>query len=1198
MIRRPSLCNLRARLLLLVLLALVPTSALTLYTAAEARRTAAVEAQEDALRLARLTAANQARVIEGGRQLLVALAQLPAVREGDAAACNALFAGLQEHYPEYSSFTAVDLEGTIFCSAVPLPQPVNVADRPWFQRIRQAPAFTINEYLVGRITGKPIVVLAYPVTDDAGQVQAYVTAGLELGWLNQVAAKVPLPAGATLTVVDRNGTVLARYPDPEQWTGRPLPEAAVVEALLTQREGTIEIPAADGSVHWYSFTPLGDPPGCAYVTVSIPKSVALAKTNAALLSNLIRLGFITLLAFTAAWFGGYTFILRPVGVLLSATRRLATGDLKTRTGAPRGAGELSQLAHAFDTMAAALEQRVTQLKQTEEELRKTNERLQTLIDTSPLALYTLDPAGNVTSWNPAAEQLFGWRAEDVLGRPLPIVPPDNQDEFRALLLRQLQGETFLGLEYRWQRRDGALIDISLFTAPLHDSTGAISGVISFLSDISDQKRAEAALQDSEARYRAVIEQSADCICLIDLETKRLIEANPATGRLLGYAAEELLQLTIDDVITQERDHIDQTIQRLLTGQGLFAGEGRLCRKDGTFVDVEVRMNLISYQSKRVLCAVIRDVSERKQAEEALRQREERFRSLLQNLSDIIIVMDSEGVIRYVSPSVERTLGYPPDVFLEQPLATFGPQLIHPEDRPQLTAFLTQILQQPGDHQAGEFRIRHCDGSWRYLRPIATNLLHEPSVGGVVISARDITERKLFQEQLARQAFYDSLTGLPNRALFMDRLQHALNRANRYGDTVAVLFLDLDRFKFINDSLGHSAGDQLLVSVARRLAPLVRPSDTLARFGGDEFTLLLEGIPSTRDALQVAERIAGALRAPFTLDGREVFITASIGIALSTPAHHPEDLLRQADIALYRAKAAGRARSMLFEEGWTTPGVAQLDLEADLRRALDRGELCLHYQPTVALKTGRLSSVETLLRWQHPQRGLLPPANFLPLAEETGLIVPISRWVLEEACRQVRQWQQRFPHTLPLQVSVNLSPRDLQQPDFLKHVAAVLIKTDLDPACLTLEITERLLLEDSATTLKTLQDLKGLGVHLTIDDFGMGYSPLSHLLRFTFDTLKIDRSLVSKLSEDERYRAIAQTVTMLAHALNMEVTAEGIETPAQLAWVCDAGCDYGQGYYFAAPVDAETMERLLADQVLLPVHGAGTGHNNLARFPLW
>jgi diguanylate cyclase (GGDEF)-like protein len=443
-------------------------------------------------------------------------------------------------------------------------------------------------------------------------------------------------------------------------------------------------------------------------------------------------------------------------------------------------------------------------------------------------------------------------------------------------------------------------------------------------------------------------------------------------------------------------------------------------------------------------------------------------------------------------------------------------------------------------------------------------------------AEEISQFPKRLEQLTRQAFRDSLTGLPNRALFMDRLSHGLTRARRRHEHLAVLFLDLDRFKVINDTLGHAVGDQLLVEVSKRLGGSVRPGDTVARLGGDEFGFLLEDVADAETAETVALRIEAELSKPLSFEGREIFITASIGISLSSARiGMPEEMLRDADLAMYHAKAKGKARHELFDISMSAPAMDRMDLEMDLRSAISRHEFRLHYQPILRLDTGRITEVEALIRWQHEKRGLLQPESFIGLIEETGLIVPIGQWVLNEACRQARAWQLEFPSTPPLVMSVNLSAKQLQHPTLVQEIRQALSESGLDASCLKLEITESVVMQDAAATLAKLKELRELGIRFAIDDFGTGYSSLGYLKSFPVDTLKIDQSFVQGLSNQGNDNAIVRAVVTVAKTLNMDVTAEGVETDHQRLELKALGCDRAQGFLFAAPAEAGDVGPLLA-----------------------
>jgi diguanylate cyclase (GGDEF)-like protein len=443
--------------------------------------------------------------------------------------------------------------------------------------------------------------------------------------------------------------------------------------------------------------------------------------------------------------------------------------------------------------------------------------------------------------------------------------------------------------------------------------------------------------------------------------------------------------------------------------------------------------------------------------------------------------------------------------------------------------------------------------------------------------REIAARQRVEEQLHHDAFYDILTDLPNRALLLNRLGHSIQRTRRrQSDLFAVLFLDFDRFKIVNDSLGHSVGDRLLIAIARKLEACLRPGDTIARLGGDEFVVLLEDINDVSDATRVALRIQDVLNVPFRLDGHEIFISASIGIVLGTPDYdQPEAILRNADIAMYRAKMLGRAGYEVFDQAMHARAVARLQLETELRWAISRSEFQIHYQPIVSLTTEKMTGVEALVRWKHPKRGLIPPVEFIPVMEETGLITSLGEWVLRKACHQVRVWQRQFPSDTPLSVSVNLSGKQLMLPNLVEQIGKILSETSLAANSLKLEITESTFMNNAAAAADTILQLKALGVEFYLDDFGTGYSSLASLQYLPIDSLKIDRSFVSKILVHPESAAIVQTIALLGHSLGMSIIVEGVETSEQLSRMRELQCDFVQGYLFSKPLSGEMLETLIA-----------------------
>jgi diguanylate cyclase (GGDEF)-like protein/PAS domain S-box-containing protein len=555
------------------------------------------------------------------------------------------------------------------------------------------------------------------------------------------------------------------------------------------------------------------------------------------------------------------------------------------------------------------------------------------------------------------------------------------------------------------------------------------------------------------------------------------------------------------------------------------------------------------------------------AEHAARQNEARFRSLVQHSSDVIIVTRADGTIRFVSPSATRVLGYDPSAMLRQSV----PELLHPEDRERAVTFFRNAAQAPGVTGPVEWRFRQLDGSWLHAEILGTNLLHDTTVKGVVLNTRDLSERRRLEEQLIHQAFHDPLTGLANRALFRDRVSHALALAQRRGSPVMVLFLDLDDFKKVNDSLGHAEGDRLLIAAAERFLACARSADTVARLGGDEFAILIEGADGQEG---LPERLAAAMSHPFTLSGNQVRVTASIGVASASTDDSADDLLRNADMAMYAAKRRGKGRAATYESRMYADIRERLDLEVALRAAIEGHELVLFYQPIVSLQSGAICGMEALLRWEHPQFGRLLPQHFIPLAEETGLIVQLGSWVLGEACRQLQLWRAAHPQ-LSLAVSVNISGRQLQGAGLADALRQTLTSSGIDASSVVLEITESVLMQQTDGVLERLQQLKGLGVRLAIDDFGTGYSSLSYLQRFPIDILKIAKPFVEEVGQGADRSALARAIVGLGDTLKLQTIAEGIERAEQRAALIELGCTLGQGHHFWPALSAAAIEDLLS-----------------------
>jgi len=559
--------------------------------------------------------------------------------------------------------------------------------------------------------------------------------------------------------------------------------------------------------------------------------------------------------------------------------------------------------------------------------------------------------------------------------------------------------------------------------------------------------------------------------------------------------------------------------------------------------------------------------------EELEASEQRFRRLVQHGSDLITVIEPDGTIIYQSPSIERVLGHASPDVVGRKLT----ELTHPDDMHRVASFITDAMKLRGATTSAAVRLNARDGAWVHVEIVGTDHRDDAAVRGLVLNIRDVSERHALEEQLRFEAFHDPLTQLANRAQFTDRLAHALDRRTRRATQLAVLFLDLDNFKSVNDSLGHAAGDALLIEVGRRLEACTRPEDTVARLGGDEFAVLLEDVASIDEASEAARRILSALRTPVLIEGRHVVVPASIGIAGGAGETDAGVLLRNADVAMYAAKSLGKDRCEAYEPYMHAAALDRLDLAGDLEGAVDRGEFILEYQPILTLASGDVAGVEALVRWNHPTRGQIQPDGFISLAEETGAIIDLGRWVLVEACKQACAWYDEFTPEPPFAMNVNVSARQLLYPGFVEDVARALKECPIERGSLVLEITESVMMRDTEAALAILRQLKALGVRLAIDDFGTGYSSLSYLRQFPFDILKIDRSYLATDGERTNDQDLERAIVDLGRTLKLEIVAEGVEQAEQLVRLKSLHCELGQGFYFARPMAPDKIRDVLLER---------------------
>ncbi len=821
----------------------------------------------------------------------------------------------------------------------------------------------------------------------------------------------------------------------------------------------------------------------------------------------------------------------------------------------------------------AMWQDITDRQRTAEALKDSEARYRQLFENASDVIYVHDLAGNYISINEAAERIFGYTREEALSMNMSdIIAPEHAKLVKRNLAKKIAGATRQTVyEVECLRKDGKRITLEVNSSIITqgDVPVAVQGIA---RDITERKRAQEQSRKSEERYRDLFENANDLIYTHDLNGN-FTSLNRAGERITGYTRDEAVKMNIADVVAPEYlEAARMMTARKIEEERPTTYELEIIAKDGHRVFLELSTRLIQSGGVPVgVQGIARDISERRLTQQNLHNTVSLFASTFESTADGIIVM-----------SLDREIVTCNNKFVEMWDVPTG--MIDGRSGERLVSHILSKLRYPEESLENIERLfadpmgtttevlELLDGRIyeRYSQPQFMN--GEPV--GRVCCFRDITERKLAEEKMRHYALHDTLTELPNRVEFMNQLRQAVERGegNEYAK-FAVLFLDLDRFKVINDSLGHAVGDKLLVAIAERLKACVRPGDVVARLGGDEFTILLNRSGDEREVTRVAERLQLKISEPFKIDNYEVFTTASIGIIVSSKSKRsPEDFLRDADAAMYRAKESGKARYEVFDREMHVRNMNLLQVETDLRHAVERHEFEVLYQPIVELSSGRVAEFEALIRWRHPKHGMVSPNEFVGVAEETGLIIQIGKWILNESCRQIACWQDKY--SMPLSVSVNLSAKQLMHPTLTSQVKAALQRSGLESRQLKLEVTESTVMEHSEKSLKVLSELDELGVALSTDDFGTGYSSLSYLQKFPFERLKIDRSFIHSMDEDEKSGAIVKTILMLGENLSIDVVAEGIETHSQLEKLRALGCKAGQGYYFSRPIDVTTAEQYL------------------------
>ncbi len=791
-----------------------------------------------------------------------------------------------------------------------------------------------------------------------------------------------------------------------------------------------------------------------------------------------------------------------------------------------------------------------------------------LMNASPFPIVLQDAAGNILQANQAFCKQFGFLSSDITGKNLNdlLLPPACKQEGVRVDDILTRGEPIRQETIR-HTADGIPLQIHLTAIPVcHE--GQIIARIAVYWNITP-------LRTAEKKYRDIFTHSVEGIFQTTPQG-RYLDANPALSRIYGYDSPQELLNDLQDIGKQlyvEPGRRKTFLQHMQRSGKISHFESRIRRKDGSIIWIAEHARAVRSIDGKVLYfeGTVVDITQKKQTEKMLRASEEKYRTIFETTGTASIIIEEDSTLSLANSTFIQLTGYTAEdiargLKLETIVAPADLHLLCTTEKAGLSFSKTRTTPL-------ELRIQTKKGA---IKDVVVTDAVLPGSQRRVVSLLDISERKEAELMLRHQAFHDPLTNLPNRFLLMDRLQHALQRASRGSKRFAVLFLDLDRFKLINDSLGHIAGDKLLKKMAHAVSSCLRQEDTLARFGGDEFVILAEDLNDLPQPVRIARRILTCLEKPFNVNGNSIYISTSIGIVMGSPRYtRAEQIIRDADTAMYRAKALGKGCYSIFDETMHLKAVKRLDMENDLRRGIEHNELQVYYQPVMDLSRQTMVGFEALVRWLHPEQGLIPPDAFISIAEETGLVVPLGNYVMHEACRQTRRWAQQFPFRQDMVVHVNVSALQLKQKNFVREVQACLHETGLPAHCLKLEITESMLMSLEDQAVAVFMELKKLGLQIAIDDFGTGYSSLSYLHQLPVDTLKIDRSFVMEMIKNNENEKIVTTIISLSHVLGLNVIAEGIESAEQLTILEGMSCEYGQGYHFSKPLPSRNLRHLLA-----------------------
>ncbi len=1176
--------SLFARIRLLVLVATLPAMALVAYQAGDNRAQAVEAARENAVIITRTMAYSQQRLIETTRSFLQQLAASRRAQQLDAPDCSQYLAEVLSLSTTYANIGLPRADGELLCSATPLKAPVNVANRPYFQRAITEREFSVGAFQIDRVVNMSSVNFAHPVIDpETHAVLGAAVAVISLDWWSRRLHDLGLPEGAVARVTDHDGRVIARFPpDPaELGTLLDLPHAMAGASAMGSAAGLPEHGADTGYIEVVRplLESLGKP--VATMRLSMPLDALYAQTQRQMWRDMGFLLLGLLASFLLAHEGARRSVAKPLARLLDATDQLARGQQVAHVP-ETGFRELSELAQRFNHMARARQAAEGELRQSEESLSIT---LLSIGD----AVVATDARGHVVRMNSVAEQMTGWPLGEARGHPLSdifrIVNAHTRKPSKDPVQLVMASGQVVALSNHTTliARGGTEYQIADSAAPIRNAAGEVTGVVLVFSDVTESYRVRRQLEDNEARFRTLTMLSSDWYWEQDAQLRFVTLEGEAAKRTLpgpqwhvGKTRREVAIADGGEVLVPEGEAVDwdqheQTLRQHCEFRDFeyprrsTAGAVEwVCVSGSPVFDADGAF--LGYRG------IGNNITARKNAERELRIAAIAFES-----QEGMLVTGTDTVILRTNRAFTKITGY-------ESADAVGRRASFLASGQHDAAFFTGLrrtLDSVGEW-SGEIWNRCKDGQVN---------LHQMSITAVkdaqgrlthyVASLSDITQKAAAAREIEHLAFYDPLTLLPNRRLMMDRLQQAFASSARSGQYGALLCLDLDHFKNLNDTLGHDMGDVLLQQVAQRLKSCVREGDTVARLGGDEFLLLLKGMSSepteaAEHTQGVGNKILEALNQPYQLAMHHVHSTPSIGAVLfSGQAQSVDELMKRADLAMYAAKTAGRNAVRFFDPRMQAAVTARAAMENDLRTALAEDQFRLYYQVQVGHQ-GQAVGAEVLIRWQHPGRGLVMPLEFIPLAEETGQILAIGLWVLRTACLQLRQWQDD-PLRSPLQLAVNVSARQFRQGDFVDQVCAVITETGARADRLKLELTESMALDNVDDTIAKMNALRALGLGFSMDDFGTGQSSLSYLTRLPLDQLKIDQSFVRNIGIQETDALIVQTIIGMAQSLGIGVIAEGVETAAQRDFLAQHGCHLWQGYLFSRPVPLENFEQLMAQR---------------------